>query len=571
VVAEDPKLHSISSSRISEHSTPTTDDIIWKAPQPSRPLLQDAPGCPGSFKLRTSEEGGPPVKRVKQGFRAPMSPKICGVAFESVPAWLWVARLSDFSQIYVSDPDSQRLLKEFATTWEQFKDKLRIIENVGWINIEVDVWFLSGSRCFLQRMAPRIPALTPMVSWLYPAGRRKPPDQTLGSRWISICHSQVGGPTNITGMFGLKNLPSFQVEKDPISRTIGHIIKYAERPTPCTPDVDPRLHYCLSDRLSEHHLGRPVLLATSFSRTGWGRRKLIPTELGHAYDLPPYVHWEGSFRTTLVPLHLLRTLMDHALSSVEDTSVDSTDVMPQDGPCHLMLVNSVTPPDEVFLASIQKWLPGSWADAPIASKAVKADNARIDFSPWNRRITLVLPCSSLDIERIEEFAMRIWRRRLVASFRQYLVGRYGPNWQQREWVYRGAAPRVGSRRSAAVASVADDPPPWAKCSRIMGAGCQEGGGKVNVSDMRSIRTERNGVGDITNLIQDVDSGRAVLQQVLSGSWWDWSNGSSLIFWRWNGPEQIQAARDGMGIFIKSPLPRGRRLKQSIRGKGVRSR
>ena len=67
--------------------------------------------------------------------------------------------------------------------------------------------------------------------------------------------------------------------------------------------------------------------------------------------------------------------------------------------------------------------------------------------------------------------------------------------------------------------------------------------------------------DLDELWKDVSLGRAVLSQVLSGTWWDWANGSSLIFWRWNGVEQIRAARDGMHIFIQRPLPRGRKLKQ----------
>ena len=31
-----------------------------------------------------------------------------------------------------------------------------------------------------------------------------------------------------------------------------------------------------------------------------------------------------------------------------------------------------------------------------------------------------------------------------------------------------------------------------------------------------------------------------------------------MFWRWNGLEQISAARDGMPIFVQSTLPRSRK-------------
>jgi hypothetical protein len=40
--------------------------------------------------------------------------------------------------------------------------------------------------------------------------------------------------------------------------------------------------------------------------------------------------------------------------------------------------------------------------------------------------------------------------------------------------------------------------------------------------------------------------------------------SALIFWRWKGPEQITAARDGMRIFVQHSLPIGRKRMKKVR-------
>ena len=62
---------------------------------------------------------------------------------------------------------------------------------------------------------------------------------------------------------------------------------------------------------------------------------------------------------------------------------------------------------------------------------------------------------------------------------------------------------------------------------------------------------------LSDLPNDVGMGLRVLGQILRSTWWEWTHGSAPIFWRWNGLEQIRAARDGMHIFVQSQLPRSR--------------
>jgi hypothetical protein len=56
----------------------------------------------------------------------------------------------------------------------------------------------------------------------------------------------------------------------------------------------------------------------------------------------------------------------------------------------------------------------------IASKAVKNDNAAVDFAIWSQPINLVLPCYVSKLQILQWFAIRRWRYNLVHWFCGYL-------------------------------------------------------------------------------------------------------------------------------------------------------
>ena len=86
--------------------------------------------------------------------------------------------------------------------------------------------------------------------------------------------------------------------------------------------------------------------------------------------------------------------------------------------------------DVTWLVRVGKWLPGSWSEADIADKAVKSDNATVDFRPWHRQIQLILPCSDATIGRMERLATRRWRHNVCRSFFAYIKATYGSHWRQ---------------------------------------------------------------------------------------------------------------------------------------------
>jgi hypothetical protein len=73
---------------------------------------------------------------------------------------------------------------------------------------------------------------------------------------------------------------------------------------------------------------------------------------------------------------------------------------------------------------------------------------------------------------------------------------------------------------------------------------------IGYSDFFGLNEDDTGVRE---LLVDGDMVYTALFKGQNASWWEWSSGSALFFWRWH-PTQRKAARDGMEIFIQACLP-----------------
>ena len=480
------------------------------------------------------------LKLVKRGHSAAFSPMVCGVSFEALPAWLWSFRLSDWSSVVISETDAIRLQQSHVSTWTVWKDKFDIVDANLAVTLDAHktvVWFSSGSRPFLEAVC-RSGGNIPQILWLEGGGRRHPVD-TRGILWFSVVHSRLGGVTTSRGTFGSRGI-ALDIPVDPLRRSLAHVVKYSERPTPCAIPVTAP-HYSLDSLLCVRLAERPVLYPSVFSRTGWGIRKLVPTEFGQAFDLPSYLDWDVRFLSSLVPLHLFRVVGDAALLCIRK-EVDCPRTVREKASLDLRIPDVVALESRadlpVWIQPLGLWLSGDWAKADIAEKAVKADNAEINRRPWNLRISLVFPqVSPKAIQGFERLCLRRWRFSLSRSFFTYLRSVYGSTWIQLLQAARRKR-HAGLKRDCSELLASHD--------RIMG-----GSG--------SITSAAGPVAD--SLRRDVDCGIRVLSQVMSSEWWDWKRGSSLFFWRWNGAEQQVAARDGIPIFVASPLPTRRRQKE----------
>ncbi|KAI2508113.1 hypothetical protein MHU86_6286 [Fragilaria crotonensis] len=435
-----------------------------------------------------------------------------------------------------------RLRQCHESTWTWMKDKLRVVKPADMESLGgVDVWFASGSLKFVTD--PGIgPKDTPSLVWLSKGSRRKPANPEW--QWIAVSHASVGGTTTASGMFGTRGFGPVHVPLDPIRRFIGHVLKYSERPVPCSVPVQED-HYTVNHRLSLHKVDKSVVFSTGFSRTGWGKRPLVALELAQAFDLPSYLGWSNHFATEIAPLHLFRVTAEAALGTLAPRDPKISQSRHQRPCIRPEEYLDVSPADATWIPGINKWLPGAWSLALIADKAVKADNAAVDFSPWHNRIRLIFSCPVQSLTSLELLGVRVWRRTLCKSFNAYLSREYGKNWNA---LLSGD---VLSQRQGTGGATMDK---RCKISSGYATGNVEGG----------VVGEGEVVGEVertTELLRDLEKGRAVLSQVLQSTWWEWTFGSALYFWRWNGIEQQRAARDGMRSYVQSPLPVGRRPKR----------
>ena len=493
-----------------------------------------------------------PLKLVKRGFRDQSEPLSCGIVFESMPAWLWALRLSDWAKIYITDTDELRLRQYHLSTWTQVSNRLKIVASVmdTGVSRSVNVWFLSGSRSFLDTVVT--PDGFPRLMWIERCGRRRPPD-TPRDKWFSVSHETVGGSTTARGVFGRSFLDNLEIEVDPLQRVISHILKFSIRPTPCSIPC-PTAHYSLGQRLSVHHLTQPVVYETGFSRSGWGIRQLTSEEFAQAFDLPPYIPWSNNLAVSIVPIRLFQVVVDAALRAIRPQQRSATNTKS----AVEVETTSPLPIDAEWIADLGLWLPGSWANTEIADKAVKSDDAEVEQYPWNQRILLAFPRSNTSAIRVfEGFGLKVWFRNLTASLFSYLSTEYGAGWRHDVQLYARYL-----RWERAGKSISK---PLGKRKRFnLGAfemtHDQGGGLDSRLDGLDGFKLAKESRAGYDQLIQDVQCGFRILRQVSGSSWWEWTSGSSLFFWRWNGREQVKAARDGIKIFVASALPQQRRQK-----------
>jgi len=71
-----------------------------------------------------------------------------------------------------------------------------------------------------------------------------------------------------------------------------------------------------------------------------------------------------------------------------------------------------------------------------------------------------------------------------------------------------------------------------------------------VSQIMLLSIEERNAQEARELRRDLSAGREVLIRVTRSSWWDWDQGSALLFWRWPGYFGT-FARDGMPVHVKS--------------------
>ena len=109
---------------------------------------------------------------------------------------------------------------------------------------------------------------------------------------------------------------------------------------------------------------------------------LEPEELRFAFELPEDIAWNPELPQKILPLELFQAVVEVVLRVLVPPSsrrVKRAKFIPEElAVCE----------DRSWLPTLEKWLPGSWADTEISDRAIKSDGARVDFHTWNQRILL---------------------------------------------------------------------------------------------------------------------------------------------------------------------------------------
>jgi hypothetical protein len=198
------------------------------------------------------------------------------------------------------------------------------------------------------------------------------------------------------------------------------------------------------------------------------------------------------------------------------------------------------------LPCIQRELSHAWALADaVSAKALKADNAQIATGVWDKRVSLVLPWNHINMAGLRRLVFGRWQRSLRREFHTHMCSTYGSTWLDPVLECRRRGLLLPAQRESS-----------SPRSLQQGGNNGNNGGRLGNNGLsRSLKRANKAIsGSEAHLIKDAKIGCEALEHVLDSTWWEWTNGSGPLFWRWNAGAQRTAAGDGMSIFVRGALP-----------------
>ena len=391
--------------------------------------------------------------------------------------------------------------------------------------------------------------------------------------WAQVNHSMVGGCTNCKVWIGF-SCPHFlrdrTIDSDsPIycPQVIRDLLEYAPRGVAHVPVSDATIPsfamlrvtlplacnsvanvWCANGLLPVSSLSKAstnlqILCPTPFTPNKHCIRSLTSKEYARLLDLP--VAFENRFHSafgvvpselspfnTIIPLKLLLhglwlsgilDLVDSPRELIASTSRGGVISSSFDSDVRVDSVSSSVSGSNDQVSSFM--VPQSRFDNQsdqtniIDIKAAKIDSAAVPVSLWDQKL-----CDDLEIgavtthissalEILRAFMIRIWRKRVLKSFLNYLSHIHANDW---------------------------------------------------LSFLQGKR-------DIDNdeFFRDLIAGRDCLNYSSKASWWEWKGGSRLLFWRWS-PSFKAYARDGIPIcWINNQRPTSKELQRPVKDKSAK--
>ena len=368
-------------------------------------------------------------------------------------------------------------------------------------------------------------------------GRKLPPSQL---KLLQLRHVRCGGATNFCTLWTYNKLTRFDVAGTSLRRSLGDFLDYGVAVRAATSEVPPDA-LIPSSVFPVGRLHDFVYYRSGFCRNNWCKRRLTGAELANMWGLPLRLASLVRSATDLPPVPL--TIGDQIIQGFLATHV-STPVV-RDDSNKLDVPRIVNETGGVWLHSLGQVLPNTWRDKGIANlQSAKNDDAKVERDMWDYRILPLFPhLSTRFLDTFRCLVLRQRQRRIYVEFVRWL-------WQTHPLSYPAW---LRSRGALAVGVTCLSPRRGGKgqCSTCL---WRQKGNKSDLDRISQLLRKAPPLStDTARLLHDVDMGIKALSHVLNSNFWEWSQGSALLFWRWPA-EWVDEARDGFRIALTDVPP-----------------
>ena len=222
---------------------------------------------------------GSPVS-VERGLFRKRQPLSATVIAEEGPFWLGAMRVTDWSSIRMLGwkPSDDLDHPELALAMGRLRDKIEVVNDMDALTLNScrsSLVLMSVSLAYIGRLLPWLVASTTGSALLFveDVGRRPDLPVAVDLLWRKISHQRAGGVSTQVALFGFFRLGGWTLDNK-VGRAIGHILDYSLRLAPVELKAVSDRHYTVSDRLRRKELSLPLLYATHWCASSYGRRSL---------------------------------------------------------------------------------------------------------------------------------------------------------------------------------------------------------------------------------------------------------------------------------------------------------
>ena len=363
-----------------------------------------------------------------------------------------------------------------------------------------DVLLVSGSYVFCTKYIHT--SKIPLLAVLHTSSRLTSGLKRDGFKASS--HLMVGGATSFRLCYyisqGLR-LPRYTS----IRRTIQSFLEFGIRGFSTCPTQS---YVSSQDRLPINNIRSYIQVKDSWDSSKTIFRRLTTYELGYKFGIPRQSHPLLTVGTVqiLIPVQLLDALLLPNLHKLRTSPQHSRLTLP------VYHINK----QGTYLPQVNAYIPHIWYETQADKDQVaKNDDAQACISFWDGRITTVLrPRTTTHYNILRSFLLRVYRRKLFKEFYLFF------NSEESRMTALGFIQQRGGKR-------------WNFLQQS----------STNYQSLLSATLHQIKLHGI----------EAISRAINSTSFMDWTEGSSLFFWRWHLDLRLLAF-DGIKPYIWGPLP-----------------